>query len=101
MKTIESRIAPNPKEAQIWVDLSADAHGLVKKYWNGVAWVEKNRSKEVDTTTIENICKNEIEKLNNMLNTVLNQYDKIIEKLTNRINSLSAKVNELEQLIIE
>ena len=29
MKTIESRIAPNPMEAQIWVDLSADAHGLV------------------------------------------------------------------------
>lgn len=41
MKTIESRIAPNPMEAQIWVDLSEDAHGLVKKYWNGTEWVVK------------------------------------------------------------
>lgn len=99
MKTVESRIAPNPKEAQIWIDLSADAHGLVKKYWNGVAWVEKNQSKEIDAIAIENICKNEIEKLNNMMNTVLNQYDNVIEKLTNKVNSLSIKVNELEQLI--
>jgi hypothetical protein len=42
MKTIESRIAPNPMEAQIWVDLSADAHGLVKKYWNGKEWITKD-----------------------------------------------------------
>ena len=44
MKTIESRIAPNPKEAQIWIDLSADAHGLVKKYWNGSKWVVKENN---------------------------------------------------------
>ena len=42
MKTIESKIAPNPTEAQIWVDLNADAHGLIKKSWNGKEWVEKN-----------------------------------------------------------
>ena len=47
MKTIESRIAPTPKEAQIWVDLSADAHGLVKKYWNGSKWVVKEQSASV------------------------------------------------------
>ena len=41
MKTIESRIAPNPMEAQIWVDLSEDPHGLIKKYWNGTKWITK------------------------------------------------------------
>lgn len=101
MKTIESRIAPNPMEAQIWVDLSADAHGLVKKYWNGLKWVEKNKATEINANEIEVFYKKEIEKLNNTLNAALNQYDKIIEKLNNRINSLFAKVNELEQLIIE
>ena len=43
MKTIESRIAPNPKEAQIWIDLNEDPHGLIKKYWNGSAWVVKEQ----------------------------------------------------------
>ena len=42
MKTIESRIAPNPMEAKIWIDLSADPHGMVKKYWDGTKWVEEN-----------------------------------------------------------
>lgn len=101
MKTIESKIAPNPKEAQIWIDLNADAHGLIKKYWNGLKWVEKSKSTDINVDEIETFYKKEIEKLNNTLNITLNQYDKVIERLTNQINLLFARVNELEQLIVE
>lgn len=42
MKIIESKIAPNPKEAQYWVDLSADANRNVIKSFNGHEWVVIN-----------------------------------------------------------
>lgn len=32
---IQSKVAPNPKEASRWIDLSADPHGGVMKYYNG------------------------------------------------------------------
>lgn len=40
INTIQSKVAPNPKEANRWVDLSADPHGGVMKYYNGKQWVE-------------------------------------------------------------
>lgn len=36
MKTIKSKIQPNPKECDRWVDLHADPMGGVVKYFNGV-----------------------------------------------------------------
>lgn len=42
MKIIESKIAPNPKEAQYWIDLSADANRNVIKSFNGHEWVVIN-----------------------------------------------------------
>lgn len=38
MKTIKSRIQPNPKECDRWVDLTADPMGGVTKYFNGNTW---------------------------------------------------------------
>lgn len=38
MKTIKSKIQPNPKECERWVDLSTDPMGGVVKYFNGNAW---------------------------------------------------------------
>lgn len=38
MKTIKSRIAPNPKECDRWIDLQADPYGSVEKYFNGNSW---------------------------------------------------------------
>ena len=52
MKTIESRIAPNPKEAQIWIDLNEDPHGLIKKYWNGKTWVTKEDNQNNNTVKL-------------------------------------------------
>ena len=100
MKTIESRIAPNPKEAQIWVDLNADAHGLVKKYWNGKEWVEKGKS-DSNPEDVKSFCVEEIEKLKYMVELVFQRMDTDIEKLTNKINALNARIKELEQLIVE
>ena len=100
MKTFESRIAPNPMEAQIWVDLSADAHGLVNKYWNGKEWVEKGKS-DSNPEAIKSFCVEEIEKLKYMVELVFQRMDKDIETLTNKINALNARIKELEQLIAE
>lgn len=100
MKTIESKIAPNPKEAQIWVDLSADAHGLVKKYWNGKAWVEKGKS-DSNPEDVKSFCVEEIEKLKYMVELVFQRIDKDIDTLTNKINALNVRIEELEQLIVE
>ena len=100
MKTIESRIAPNPKEAQIWVDLNADAHGLVKKYWNGKEWIEKDKS-DSNPEDVKSFCVEEIEKLKYMVELVFQRMDKDIETLTNKINALNARIKELEQLIVE
>lgn len=62
MKTIESKIAPNPKEAQVWVDLSADPHGGVSKVYSGGKWIatESNKKptyskKEVDALLKEKV----------------------------------------------
>lgn len=100
MKTIESRIAPNPMEAQIWVDLSADAHGLVKKYWNGKKWIEKGKS-DSNHEDVKSFCVEEIEKFKYMVELVFQRMDKDIETLTNKINTLNARIKELEQLIVE
>ena len=100
MKTIESRHAPNPMEAQIWVDLSADAHGVVKKYWNGKEWNEKGKS-DSNPEDVKSFCAEEIEKLKYMVELVFKRMDKDIETLTNKINALNARIKELEQLIVE
>lgn len=98
MKTIESKIAPNPKEAQIWVDLSADQHGLVRKYWNGSKWVEKDKS-DNDSKAMQHVD-NELTNIKHMFESVCRNYDKTILQLTDKINSLVKRVNELEQIII-
>lgn len=37
-KIISSKIAPNPKEAMYWADLTADKYGKVIKIFNGKNW---------------------------------------------------------------
>ena len=103
MKTIESRIAPNPKEAQIWVDLSADAHGLVKKYWNGKNWVVKENN-IVNTDKIMTELKPTFNEINDALedaqaniNFLLTYHDEYILKL---IKELANRVSKLEQFIV-
>lgn len=40
INTIQSKVAPNPKEANRWIDLSADPYGGVMKYYDGKKWTE-------------------------------------------------------------
>lgn len=105
MKTVESRIAPNPKEAQIWIDLSEDPHGLVKKYWNGLKWVEKDNkpsgvSKEDVIKSLEpqfKEIKDAFKDIQEVLDFLSSYHDEYILKL---IKELADRVFKLEQFIV-
>lgn len=105
MKTIESKIAPNPMEAQIWVDLSEDPHGLVKKYWNGKEWVEKDNkpsgvSKEEVIKSLEpkfKEIKDKFKDVQEVLEFLSSYHDEYILKL---IKELADRISKLEQFIV-
>ena len=109
MKTIESRIAPNPKEAQIWIDLNEDPHGLIKKYWNGNTWVTKDDNQNNNTVKLTadiEMLKAYVSELieeNTQLKTNINwlqqQYSDLYD-LTASVSKLIARVNKLEQFIV-
>ena len=40
IKFLESKIIPNPKECNYWIDLNENVHGGSIKYFNGVGWVK-------------------------------------------------------------
>jgi hypothetical protein len=103
MKTIESRIAPNPMEAQIWVDLSEDPHGLIKKYWDGTKWITKDSngvSKEELLKSLEpqfKEIKDQFRDITTSVNFLLTYHDEYILKL---VKELADKVAKLEQFIV-
>lgn len=104
MKTIESRIAPNPKEAQIWVDLSADAHGLVKKYWDGSKWVVKEQSTSVKKEDVLKMIepnfkeiKDQFADITSRIDFLSNYHDEYILRL---IKELADRISKLEQFIV-
>lgn len=85
MKTIESKIAPNPKEAQIWVDLRADAQGTIRKIWNGKKWVASDKSSEYDNLTAELETSKKTIKV---LQEVITNLNKTLITVVNRVNKL-------------
>ena len=93
MKTIESKIAPNPKEAQIWIDLSADAHGTVKKIWNGKKWIVNNND---NSELIKNLSQI-ISALETRVNSITEQFNVQLNKLNNNIVSLNNRIAKLEK----
>lgn len=103
MKTIKSKFAPNPKEAQIWIDLSADPHGTVYKYWNGMEWITKdndNISKEEIIETLKpqfDDIKNQFINIESKINSLNNYCDKYILTL---IKNLTDRITKLEQIIV-
>ena len=103
MKTIESKIAPNPKEAQIWVDLSEDPHGLVKKYWNGTKWITKGSngvSKEEVLKSLEpqfKEIKDQFKDITASVNFLLTYHDEYVLKL---IKGLTDRIAKLEKFIV-
>lgn len=104
MKEIKSKIQPNHREHQIWIDLNEDPHGSVKKHWDGVKWVktEDNNTEQI-RIEIENIKKSiellfdQIANLKLDLNKV-KPYDDT--KVHDRISKLINRVNKLESLIV-
>ena len=97
MKTIESRIAPNPMEAQIWVDLSEDPHGLVKKYWDGTKWVVKG---EHNSSELKQLVQDEISKINDQIIKLQNEFTSVTDTIIKKVNSLWARIEKLEQFIV-
>lgn len=103
MKTIESKIAPNPKEAQIWVDLCEDPRGSVRKYWNGTKWVNKDNkgvSKEEVLKQLEpqfKEIKDQFKDIQTNINFLNMHHDEYILKL---IKELSNRISKLEQFIV-
>ena len=101
MKEIKSKIQPNPKECTIWVDLTADPHGSVRKHWDGTKWVSSNN----DSKSFENIVKifeamtqsliTELTELKEKVNAMKPYDDKSIQI---KLESLTNRVHKLEQL---
>ena len=101
MKEIKSKTQPNPKECTIWVDLTADPHGSIRKYWDGAKWVSSNN----DSKSFENIVKifeemtqslaAELTELKEKVNTI-KLYDD--QPMQIKLKSLTDRVHKLEQL---
>lgn len=104
MKEIKSKIQPNHKECQVWIDLNEDPHGSVKKHWNGTAWVKaaegNNIKLQVEVENLKEcvaILLTTIADLKSSVNSMKNYDD---TKVHERINKLFDRVNKLEQFII-
>ena len=103
MKTIESKIAPNPKEAQIWVDLHEDPHGSVRKYWNGTKWVNEDNKDVSKEETLKQLepqfkeIKDRFKDVISRINFLSTYHDEYILKL---IEELTDRVAKLEKFIV-
>lgn len=103
MKEIKSRVQPNHRECQIWVDLNEDPHGSIKKYWNGEQWVEiLDKNVSLLKSEIKYI-KEQIVSLFAILADLKDNVDSVKNyddtKVHERINKLIKRVNKLEQCV--
>ena len=62
IKFLESKIMPNPKECNYWIDLNENVYGGSIKYFNGVGWV-KISDETGDLTQIKNTLNNKVDKV--------------------------------------
>lgn len=62
IKFLESKIMPNPKECNYWIDLNENVHGGSIKYFNGVGWI-KISDETGDLTQIKNTLNNKVDKV--------------------------------------
>lgn len=103
MKEIKSKVQPNHKECNIWIDLTADPHGSVKKYWNGTKWIAENNNSDEQIKTEVKQLKATIEKLTALIYELQTAFDQFKpyddSKLHNRINKLVNRVERLENSI--
>lgn len=93
MKTIKSTIAPNPKEATHWVDLSADPQGGVTKQFDGVQWVEAIRISPRNQV-------NDDDRILKLQEANIDLYQRL-NKAWEQIHKLQAKVRRLSEIITQ
>lgn len=101
MKTIASKIAPNPKEAQLWIDLTADPNGSVQKYWKGGKWVvpEKNNDNTKFNAEVLEVLTAMTNKIESLSKIIAEQGIEIETLKKANLNNLN-RINKLEQFIV-
>lgn len=85
MKTIKSRIQPNPKECDRWVDLSADPMGGVVKYFNGNSWAVVGGTAEGSFLTAED--------------PEIVELEEKVDSLDKEMGQVLSSVSELETIV--
>ena len=108
IKWVAATVAPNVKEVDYWIDLSADIKGSVIKYHNGKEWIPMNQTLSVneikkmisaafDKLDMTKVSKVEGKQLST--NDYTNEDKKKLNNLVEAVATLTNRINELEQLI--
>lgn len=103
MKEVRSKVQPNHKECNVWIDLNADPHGGIKKYWSGTKWViESNNTGDQIKAEVSKL-KNTVEKLTTLIYELQSAFDQLKPyddtKLHNRINKLVNRIEKVENKV--
>ena len=91
MKTIKSRIQPNPKECDRWVDLSADPMGGVVKYFNGNSWAVVGGTAE-DLEIVE--LEEKVDSLDKEMGQVLSSVSELETIIPNKLDLIKLSIGD-------
>lgn len=102
---IASKVAPNPKLYEYWVDLTENVYGGILKYFNGAKWDYLNNKDEQDLDLsnikqfLQNIQKNNIKDIHvNEINSDANQVNVILNETSYSVSESGEIVNSDKQL---
>lgn len=102
MKIIASKIAPNPKEAQLWIDLSEDPQGGVTKHRKGNKWVAVNNKPDGNdgfNAEVFQALKEMSNKIEELSKEISAQHIEI-DNLSTANSNIIKRINKLEQFIV-
>lgn len=91
MKTIKSRIQPNPKECDRWIDLSADPMGGVVKYFNGNSWAVVGGTAE-DPEIVE--LEEKVDSLDKEMGQVLSSVSELETIVPNKLDLIELSIGD-------
>lgn len=102
---IASKVAPNPKIYEYWIDLTENVYGGILKYFDGAKWDYLNNKDEQDLDLsnikqfLQNIQKNNIKDIHvNEISSDANQVNVILNETSYSINESGEIVNSDKQL---
>ena len=87
---IASKVAPNPKLYEYWVDLTENVYGGILKYFDGAKWdylTGKQFLQNIQKNSIKDIHVNEISSDANQVNVILNETAYSINESGEIVNS--------------